>query len=203
MVMITEKEYNRMEFNPVVKKSLTAVYPKLKQIVGDVDDKMLRYVLLMYDMNSPLREYYPEIFKRKQFAASIAGYDLDKDDVVPLFDFKIKDGDDEVAYDELLNLIIKYLKYQNNYVWSMVVGNEQAFYEFNKRVMLPVDGTRDKDILQAITIKTQIMDAQDNIVQRLQKYLRQLTGDDEQLEESITKRKRIRPEDIANVQSNK
>lgn len=201
--MITEKEYNRMEFNPVVKKSLTAVYPKLKQIVGDVDDKMLRYVLLMYDMNSPLREYYPEIFKRKQFAASIAGYDLDKDDVVPLFDFKIKDGDDEVAYDELLNLIIKYLKYQNNYVWSMVVGNEQAFYEFNKRVMLPVDGTRDKDILQAITIKTQIMDAQDNIVQRLQKYLRQLTGDDEQLEESITKRKRIRPEDIANVQSNK
>lgn len=192
-----------MEFNPVVKKSLTAAYPKLKQIVGDVDDRMLRYVLLMYDMNSPLREYYPEVSKRKQFAASIAGYDLDKDDVVPLFDFKIKDGDDEVAYDELLNLIIKYLKYQNNYVWSMVVGNEQAFYEFNKRVMLPVDGTRDKDILQAITIKTQIMDAQDNIVQRLQKYLRQLTGDDEQLEESITKRKRIRPEDIANVQSNR
>jgi hypothetical protein len=85
----------------------------------------------------------------------------------------------------------------------MIVGNEQAFYEFNKRVMLPVDGNRDKDILQAITIKTQIMTAQDEIVQRLQKYLRQLTGEDEKLEESITKRKRIRPEDIANVQSNR
>jgi hypothetical protein len=47
------------------------------------------------------------------------------------------------------------------------------------------------------------MTAQDEIVQRLQKYLRQLTGEDEQLEESITKRKRIRPEDIANVQSNR
>lgn len=201
--MIHESEYNKMEFNPVVKKSLTAVYPKLKQILGDSDDKLTRYVLLMYDMNSPLREYYPEISKRKQFAASIAGFDLDKDDVTALFDFKIKVNDEEVAYDELLNIITKYLKYQNNYVWSMIVGNEQAFYEFNKRVMLPVDGNRDKDILQAITIKTQIMTAQDEIVQRLQKYLRQLTGEDDQLEEAITKRKRIRPEDIANVQSNR
>lgn len=201
--MIPESEYGKMEFNPVVKKSLTATYPKIKQIVGEANDKMLRYVILMYDMNSPLREYYPEVSKRKQFAASIAGYDLNKEDVTPLFDFKIKIDDEEVPYDDLLNLIVKYLKYQNNYVWSMIVSNEQAFYEFNKRVMLPVDGNRDKDILQAITIKTQIMTAQDEIVQRLQKYLRQLTGEDEQLEESITKRKRIRPEDIANVQSNR
>ena len=201
--MIPESEYGKMEFNPVVKKSLTATYPKIKQIVGEANDKMLRYVILMYDMNSPLREYYPEVSKRKQFAASIAGYDLNKEDVTPLFDFKIKIDDEEVPYDYLLNLIVKYLKYQNNYVWSMIVSNEQAFYEFNKRVMLPVDGNRDKDILQAITIKTQIMTAQDEIVQRLQKYLRQLTGEDEQLEESITKRKRIRPEDIANVQSNR
>lgn len=201
--MIGEKEYSKMEFNPIVKKSLTVVYPKLKQIVGEADDRMIRYVLLMYDMHSPLREYYPEISKRKQFAASIAGFDLDKDDVTSLFDFKIKQDDEEIPYEELLNLIVKYLKYQNNYVWSMIVSNEQAFYEFNKRVMLPVDGNRDKDILQAITIKTQIMTAQDEIVQRLQKYLKQLTGEDEQLEESITKRKRIRPEDIANVQSNR
>jgi hypothetical protein len=201
--MIPESEYGKMEFNPTVKKSLTTAYPKIKQIVGEANDKMLRYVILMYDMNSPLREYYPEVSKRKQFAASIAGYDLNKEDITPLFDFKIKIDDEEVPYDDLLNLIVKYLKYQNNYVWSMIVSNEQAFYEFNKRVMLPVDGNRDKDILQAITIKTQIMTAQDEIVQRLQKYLRQLTGEDEQLEESITKRKRIRPEDIANVQSNR
>jgi len=179
---------------------LTA-YPKLKTITGDADDRMIRYVLLMYDMNSPLREYYPELEKRKQFAASTAGYDLDKDDVTGLFDFKIKVEEEEVVYEELLNLIVKYLKYQNNYVWSMIVGNEQAFYEFNKRVMIPVDGTRDKDILQAVDIKNKLMDAQDNIVQRLQRYLRELTGEDDKLEESITKRKRLRPENI-NVRAN-
>lgn len=196
--MISENDYLRMEFNPTVKKAVTVVYPKLKQIVGDVNDKMLRYVLLMYDQNSPLREYYPELGKRKNFAASIAGYDLDKDDVTELFDFKTKNEEDEyVPCDEMLELIMKYLKYQNNWIWSMIVSNEQAFYEFNQRVMMPVDGSRDKDILQAINIKTQIMQSQDDIAQRLKKYIRELSGGDEQLEDSIIKRKRLSPESQA------
>lgn len=194
--MINEKEYKSMEFDPTVKKTLTTVYPKLKEIVGDCDDRLLRYVILMYDKNSPLRHHYPELGKRKEFAASIAGYDLMKDDITALFDFKIND----TPYEELLDMIIKYLKYQNNWVWSMIVSNEQAFYEYNRRVMMPVDGNRDKDILQAINIKTQIMTSQDEIYQRLQKYYRDLSGGDDKLEESITVRKRLRPEEIANVQ---
>lgn len=196
--MISDNDYLRMEFNPTVKKNLTVVYPKLKQIVGSVDDKMLRYVLLMYDQMSPLREYYPELGKRKNFAASIAGYDLDKDDVTELFDFKIKNEEDEyVPCEAMLELIMKYLKYQNNWIWSMIVSNEQAFYEFNQRVMMPVDGGRDKDILQAVNIKTQIMQSQDDIAQRLKKYFRELSGGDEQLEDSIIKRKRLSPESQA------
>ena len=196
--MISDNDYLRMEFNPTVKKNLTVVYPKLKQIVGSVDDKMLRYVLLMYDQQSPLREYYPELGKRKNFAASIAGYDLDKDDVTELFDFKIKNEEDEyVPCEAMLELIMKYLKYQNNWIWSMIISNEQAFYEFNQRVMMPVDGSRDKDILQAVNIKTQIMQSQDDIAQRLKKYFRELSGGDEQLEDSIIKRKRLSPESQA------
>jgi hypothetical protein len=200
MVMIDEREYKKMEFDPTVKKSLTTAYPKLKDIVGPSDDKMLRYVILMYDVNSPLRQHYPELGKRKEFAASIAGYDLMKDNVVSLFDFKVDDEPHEV----LLDIIIKYLKYQNNWVWSMIVSNEQAFYEYNRRVMMPVEGNKDKDILQAINIKTQIMSSQDEIYQRLQKYYRDLSGGDTNLEEAITIKKRLRPEEIAaNVQNNR
>jgi len=195
MVMIDEKEYKKMEFDPTVKKNMTVVYPKLKEIVGTEDDKMLRYVLLMYDINSPLRQHYPELGKRKEFAASIAGYDLMKDNVVSLFDFKINDE----PYEELLDIIMKYLKYQNNWVWSMIVSNEQAFFEYNRRVMMPVEGNRDKDILQAINIKTQIMTSQDEIYQRLQKYYRDLSGGDVDLEEAITVKKRLRPENVGNV----
>lgn len=202
--MIEEREYGRMEFNPVVKKPLASVYPKLKEVVGSVDDKQIRYILLMYDQNSPLRNHYPDLSKRKEFAAAIAGYDLMKDDVTTLFEFKIKTEDGEYVPDEsLIKTIIKFLKYQNNWVWSMIVSNEQAFYEYNMRVMMPVDGTRDKDILQAINIKTQIMTSQDEIYQRLQKYYKDLSGGDVQLEDAIVKRKRVRPEDIANVQANR
>jgi hypothetical protein len=158
----------------------------------------------MYDINSPLRHHYPDLVKRKQFAADLAGYDLMKDDVTTLFEFKIKnDLDEYVPNEEMLKVIMKYLKYQNNWVWSMIVSNEQAFYEYNMRVMMPVDGARDKDILQAINIKTQIMTSQDEIYQRLQKYYRDLSGGDTQLEEVITKRKRLRPEEIANVQASR
>lgn len=197
--MIGDKEYSRMEFDPTVKKNIQSVYPKLKDIVGSGEDKMVRYVILMYDVSSPLRQHYPELGKRKEFAASIAGYDLMKDNVVSLFDFKI----DEEPNEELLDMIIKYLKYQNNWVWSMIVSNEQAFYEYNRRVMMPVEGNKDKDILQAINIKTQIMSSQDEIYQRLQKYYRDLSGGDDKLEEAITTRKRLRPEEIANVQNNR
>ena len=180
--MIDEKEFSKIEFNPTVRKNLTVAYPKLKEIVGTVDDKQLRYVILMYDINSPLRNHYPDLFKRKEFAADIAGYDLMKDDVTTLFDFKIKNDEDEyVPNEDMLQLIMKYLKYQNNWVWSMIISNEQAFYEYNMRVMMPVDGARDKDILQAINIKTQIMTSQDEIYQRLQKYYRDLSGGDSQL----------------------
>ena len=85
----------------------------------------------------------------------------------------------------------------------MIIANEQAFYEYNMRVMMPVDGTRDKDILQAVEIKTRIMTSQDEIYQRLQRYYRDISGGDTVLEESVKIRKRIRPEDIANVQPNR
>jgi hypothetical protein len=129
---------------------------------------------------------------------------MTKDDVTCLFDFKVKVNDEYEPYEELLDLIIKYLKYQNNWVWTMIISNEQAFFEYNKRVMMPVEGNRDKDILQAINIKTQIMTSQDEIYQRLQKYYKDLSGGDSTLEEAITIRKRLRPEEIAaNVYNNR
>lgn len=186
--MIADKEFSKMEFNPFKK-----VDSKLKSILGGTDEKMMKYVLLMYDVNSPLRQFYPELSKRKEFAASMAGYDLMKENVTVLFDFK--DGD--TPNEELLSMVINYLKYQNNWVWSMIVSNSEAFYEYNKRVMMPVEGNKDKDILQAINIKTQIMESQDQIYQRLQRYYKELSGGDDLLEEALTKRKRISPESVA------
>lgn len=197
--MIPEKDFSKLEFNPLVKGKILDKYPKLRAIVGDADDRMVRYVVLMYDINSPLKSHYPELGKRKAFAADLAGYNV-SDDLTSIFDFKLEDKPNE----ELLDLTMKYLKYQNNMVWQMIISNEQAFNEYNRRVMMPVDGNRDKDILQAVEIKTKIMESMDVIYQRLQRYTKEMFGGDDTLEEVITKRKRIRPEEVAaNVQTNR
>jgi hypothetical protein len=197
--MIPDKDFSIMEFNPLIKGKVLEKYPKLKGMLGEAEDKVVRYILLMYDQNSPLRHHYPDLTKRKQFAADLAGFDLDKDDVIGLYEFKVNNDEGFEPHEELIRLTMKYLKYQNNMVWQMIVSNEQAFFEYNKRVMMPVDGSRDKDILQAVEIKTKIMQSMDDIYQRLQKYNRDLTGGDDMLEEVLTKKKRLRPEEIANV----
>lgn len=201
----------KMEFNPMAKKAVCVEYPKLREIVKlqlDKDaekvksklDKTVRYILLMYDVNSPMRAYYPDLEQRKTAAADMAGFDWDTESMEEIFEFKIQQEESVVPNDDLLNMIMEFLKYQNNWVWTMIVSNSEAFYEYNRRVMMPVEGTRDKDILQAINIKTQIMTSQDDIYQRLQRYYRDLSGGDTVLEESIKVRKRLRPEEIANVQ---
>lgn len=196
--MIDEKEYSRMEFNPVVKKSLTVVYPKLKDIVGSVDDKQIRYIILMYDINSPLRNHYPDLARRKEFAASIAGYDLSSDQVEELFEFKVKgDLGEFVPNEQMLKVIIDYLMYTSSRVWSLIVSNEQFFYECAKRVLVPVEDDRDKDLLTAVSTKTKLIESMDAINERLQRYYKDLSGGDTQLEEVITKRKRLSPESIA------
>lgn len=209
--MLKDTDFSKMEFFPLCKRAMCVEYPKLCSIVNptlDKDcnkvksklDKTIRYILLMYDANSPLRLYYPDLEQRKIAAADLAGFDWGEDDMEEILEFKIKTEGGVVPNEDMLVMIMNYLKYQNNWVWTMIVSNSEAFYEYNKRVMMPVEGNRDKDILQAINIKTQIMQSQDDIYQRLQRYYKDMSGGDPTLEEEIKVRKRLRPEEIANVQ---
>ncbi len=55
-LVIKTAEYSAMEFNPTVKKDLIVEYPRLKEIFGDINDKEIRYLLLVYDKNSPIKK---------------------------------------------------------------------------------------------------------------------------------------------------
>mgnify|MGYP006933437131 CR=1 FL=1 len=204
-------EYSQMEFDPTV-KSLWKTYPKLKDILGEIEERSARYILLMYDKNSPLKDAYPDIEKRKMFAADIAGFDpdIDKEVIEELRTFsrrkKLEGGDIAVnekgeliiiPTDDLLECLTKYLIHQSNRVWAMIVANESAFYEYHRKVMTEVTDGGDKDVLQAVTIKTKLMESMDDIDKRLQGYYRELSGNDRTLEESLTKRKKISAESQA------
>ena len=184
-------DYSKMDIDPASKK----LDPKAFEVTGCSDDKTVRYILLMYDKNSPLVGAYQSLPQRKEMAASIAGFDLQKTDMTRLFEFKIG----EESNDEFISCVMKFLRHQNNLLWCLIVSQEQAFYEFTSRVIMPVTGDRDKDILSAVNIKNSIMSSQDEIITRLDKYYRQLSGGDESLEAVIKTRKRFTPENIMNV----
>jgi len=190
-VMIVDLDYSKMEFNPVAKK----LDEKVLSIIKCKEEKLARYILLMYDKNSPVTAAYQSLKQRKEVAASIAGYDIDKEDMSPIFEFKNGDNPDET----LIECISNFLRYQNNLLWCLIVSQEQAFHEFTSRVMSPVTGDKDKDILSAINIKNSIMSSQDDIITRLDKYYRQLSGGDDMLESNIKTKKRFTPETIMNA----
>ena len=78
----------------------------------------------------------------------------------------------------------------------MYISNEQTFYEYQKKLLRNVEGDRDKDVLQALQIKSKLMTDMDDINNRLESYLRALTGDDVQVARAIVKRRMITPESI-------
>ena len=193
--IFNKDDFNKMFFNPYgVKGSLLKKYPKLKMFQSflSADNKLIKYVLLMYDANSPMKEQFPDLNIRKEQAALLCGYDLVKDESLLSTIFFFEN-------DKVTKMVDEFLRKQNNRVWSMIVSNEQTFFEYQTKLLRPVDGDKDKDILQALQIKSKIMDDLNNINERLESYYMKLYGDDQDLLKTIKADKRLTPEFIANL----
>ena len=189
------EDFKKMIFNPFkVKGSLKKKYPKMKMFSSfqSAEDQMIAYVLYMYDQNTPMKEQFPDLKIRKEQAAILSGYDLVKDNekLHEMFFFQSS---------KIIDMVDEFLRKQNNRIWSMIVSNEQTFFEYQKKLLSPVEGDRDKDILQALQIKSKIMDDLNTINDRLDSYYMKLYGEDQELLKIIKADKRLTPEFIANL----
>lgn len=193
--IFNKEDFDKMIFNPFkVKRPLKKVFPKMKMFKSFefADDQMIAYVLYMYDQNTPLKEQFPDLKIRKEQAANLSGYSLSRDDkfLHDLFFF---------VSERLVQMVDEFLRKQNNRIWSMIVSNEQTFFEYQTKLLSPVEGDRDKDILQALQIKSKIMDDLNTINDRLDSYYMKLYGEDQELLKVIKADKRLTPEFIANL----
>ena len=189
------EDFKKMIFNPFkVKGSLKKKFPKIKMFSSfqTAEDQMIAYVLYMYDQNTPMKEQFPDLKIRKEQSAVLSGYDLVKDNEIlhDMFFFKST---------KVIEMVDEFLRKQNNRIWSMIVSNEQTFFEYQKKLLSPVEGERDKDILQALQIKSKIMDDLNTINDRLDSYYMKLYGEDQELLKTIKSDKRLTPEFIANL----
>lgn len=193
--LFQDKDFAQLRYNvfstpnPRELRGLAKKLPSVKRLDAREDgDKLLKYVMLMYDKNSPAVQFWQDAGLRKKECAILAGYDLKTDKAVldGLFDFVDRD---------LQEIAIEFLKDQYNLWWAMIVSNEQTFYEYQKTIMTDVVSyNTDKDKLSAIIIKTKLMEDSDKIVERLQGYYTKVFGDGE---EKRIATKSYTPESIA------
>jgi hypothetical protein len=189
----TEQDFKACAFNPM-KAELYDSYPKLEAIMGGLvaDERVIRYIIMMYDPGSPLIQAEPALDKRKNRALILA--DLMMHNTLPE---ELK----ELTNDIHVQAIIVYLfNFTNSRLWQRVVVNEQLYEEYCKRLMQPVrssnnvsisgdDGAtikkgmivQEKDELTAYTIKGKLREELDAIGAALDGYYKQLFANDDQL----------------------
>ena len=137
----TERDFNKLIVNvrSVSKeRSLLRAFPELAkhsefkvQFEKLNKDKVIRYVIYMYDRNTPFRKKYPDILKRKLEAAKEAG-------------FKISDEglfEDEVEVllrgenSKVNNMVCAYTRIYKNFKYSFFVTMEEIFYSLMRTII--------------------------------------------------------------------
>jgi len=194
--MFKQSEFSKCLFNPFV-QNLFEEYPNLsifKSISPKIDNRVMKYIIVLYDYNSPIVKKFRDLKIRKQQAAEFAGFDLMKENMDAIFNLT----EDWIL--EAVDLFLK--KFIHNRTWYMICSNESVFWEYGKRMLQPIGNTdeggkklSEKDLIAAMQSKTKLSEDMASIDERLDAAYKKLYGD-----ENINKflQKATTPENIAN-----
>jgi len=175
--MYKKEEFSKCLFNPCV-EDMFSTYPqlkKIKEISRLIDNKLIKYIVCIYDYRSPIVLHNRELKIRKQVAAEFCGYDLLKEDLKPIFN---------IEQDYVLQAIDTFLKsFIHSRVWYMICCNENIFWEYGQRMLMPVgnmgeEGKKlsEKDLIAAMQAKTKLSEDMAAIDERLDAAYKRLYG---------------------------
>ena len=189
MAFFSEKDFKELMI-PIYDKDLSKnasikrMFPRI--IAADIP--LLIYVSLMYDQKSPLKQKIANITERKKEAVAIAGIKATKDELSDIFDLN---------NDKLVEYINIYLRSQSSKIWAAMVANEEVLWQYQQELLTPITVYKnDKDKLQALEIKSKLMQECDSIIKRIDAYEEKLFGDTKDKLEKIVA---FTPESIANI----
>lgn len=154
----SEKDFQSCEFNPFSKLPMLEQYPRIKEIV-DAEwiseyaasiDNILRFVVIVYDKNSPLRQNERDSLRRKNIAYDLAGFD------------RLENGEpDEVIVNEthpiIFMITVRYLaKFIKSKEYAALCAFEFKYYENIMELMTPIKGDTNAERLEAAKKKSVI-----------------------------------------------
>lgn len=174
-------------------------------------DQIIKYIILMYSKQSPLAKKFTDLTIRKTQAAIMAGFDM-VEDLKGSIDFIAGEGEDDEdielvipslltkLYDfldeQMSEMIVGFLRFQNDLRYSMLESNRQTFYEYQQTLLSPVLMIRnDKDRITALAVKSKLMEDSDAIALRIEKYEQEVYVDPKAIDH--VRKRRSSPESIA------
>ena len=152
--------------------------------------KTMKYLVFMYDKNSPLVSQYSEVRARKQKALELANVVKSED---PYLYEKLMLFEDS----DLIQIAAQMLRKQNDSIFSMLVSQEIFFDECLKKVLQPLEIEDDKKGLEALEKKAKISEAMEKVADRIEKYKSKFFRNDDDLEKKIRNVVAFTPESIA------
>lgn len=167
-----KKHFGNCLFNPM-EKDLFGTYPELKKLTNN--EKMMRYIIAMYDPKSPIVSQNRDPVMRKRIAAEFAGYDMvqDRSKLEEIYNLKTE---------YVRTIIVRFMtEFAYPREWFMLQANEATYFEYGARMMEPItkdDNTKEKDELAAINIKSKLSEDMEKLNERIEKGYKKLFGDD-------------------------
>lgn len=154
--------------------------------------KTIKFIIFMYDKNSPLVSAYSEIKARKKKALELLDINLKNNNELY---HKLTQFEDE----GLIEVVAQMLRKQNDSIFSILVSQEIFLEECLRKVLQPLEVTDDKKGLEALEKKAKISEAMEKVVDRIEKYRSKFFRNDEELETKVRNTALFTPESIANL----
>lgn len=179
--MYKESDFKNLQYNPLVKGTITLVYPALMVLTKDVDDDfdghcdfLIRFIILCYEPNSLLAKNEKDWNRRKDVAADLLEISDDETVRENLFLFKDKNH---------LSILINYLRFVVRHrEYAVLATLEYKFWESVSKINTPIiDNGNAKAELEAVQKKSVLADELDKDISRINSYYKAFFGGDEGL----------------------
>jgi len=213
----SEEDFDAMMFNVMRKKNRTRAvlshFPQLaehKEFNAELSlelrkhrTKIIRFVILAYDKNSPLRKI-EDLIERNIMAGLLAGFTIEKKTNHKHFNKEI----DLVlkGFNETVNrMIVRYCRMQGSTRFAMIMSARDTFYDLVHRVLKKSDDDGSSEAREKFKLLSAMEDSLKNIDDMSRNFFQ--SNDNEQLvedlyviiEEEDKRSLRIGPESRLNV----
>jgi hypothetical protein len=181
--------------------SVLMEYEAYRKFKSKFSNQVIKYIVYLYDKNSPLIRDYRDLAERKDAALILAGFTRQH---TGQWSKTVRDMK-ELKNDVVLELILIYMDVQHHMKMDMIHVFEQMFLEYREHLLRPVTITNNqgakeqKDMLAAVDQKKKLREECMAIKKDLDILYEEVYGDNEDLlsNEIQMELRRSTPETVA------